>query len=77
MTGKDQSIRKAEVHCGRPRCTIIPVFQIKKLELGPVRSAIMGFLHCKQLALGLNSSVLDTEDMALGNQGCPEEEQSD
>lgn len=35
-----------------------------------------GFPHCKQLALDLNSSVVDT-NMALGNQGCPEEEQSD
>lgn len=37
----------------------------------------MDFLHCKQLTLGLNPSVLDTGDTALGNQGCPEEEQSD
>lgn len=77
MTSKDKSIRKAEVHCGRPRYPIIPVFQVKKLGLRPVRLAVMGFLHCKQLTLGLNSSVLDTGDTALGNQGCPEEEQSD
>lgn len=37
----------------------------------------MDFLHCKQLALGLNSSVVDTGDKALVSQGCPEEEQSD
>ena len=54
----------------KPQCIMMPVFQIKKLELREVKSAIMDFLHCKQLALGLNSSVVDTGDTALGNQGC-------
>lgn len=50
---------------------------MNELKLRVVKSATMDLLHCKQRGLGFNSSVLDTRDMALGNQGCPEEEQGD